>query len=128
MDPFRTQGAFSWHELTTSDPAAAAEFYARLFGWTIETSNIGTGPYRVLRVGSIAVGGLVSLSPGAKAGAPAWRGYVTVDDLEATLATCTRLGGRVLAQPMVVPGVGRMAVIQDPQGAVLNVACYAAVE
>jgi predicted enzyme related to lactoylglutathione lyase len=128
MDPFRTQGAFSWNELTTPEPAAAAEFYGRLFGWTIETSNIGTGPYRVLRVGRIAVGGIVGPPPGSKAGAPAWRGYVTVDDLDAVLATCTQLGGRVLAQPMVVPGVGRMAVIQDPQGAVLNVACYAAVE
>lgn len=27
-------GDFSWHELSTSDPAAAFDFYSQLFGWT----------------------------------------------------------------------------------------------
>ena len=35
------------------------------------------------------------------------------------------LGGKVAMQPMVVPNVGRMAVIQDPQGATLSVITYA---
>ena len=48
MDPFNTQGAFSWNELTTSDPAGAAAFYRELFGWRIDEMNMGTGPYRVV--------------------------------------------------------------------------------
>jgi hypothetical protein len=125
MDPFKTAGAFSWTELVTTDPAAAAEFYGRLFGWRIETSNLGTGPYRVVQAGGRAVGGILGMPPGSAAMPPAWGAYVTVDDIDATLATCTALGGRVLARPMVVPGVGRVAVIRDPQGAVLSIVCYA---
>jgi predicted enzyme related to lactoylglutathione lyase len=34
------------------------------------------------------------------------------------------LGGKSLMEPMDIPGVGRMAVIQDPQGAVLNLMTY----
>ena len=34
MDAFKTPGAFSWNELTTTDPASAAAFYGKLFGWT----------------------------------------------------------------------------------------------
>jgi len=125
MDPFKTAGAFSWTELVTTDPAAAAEFYGRLFGWRIETSNLGTGPYRVVQAGGHAVGGIVGMPPGDAPMPPAWSAYVTVDDIDATLAACTALGGQVLARPMVVPGVGRVAAIRDPQGAVLSIVCYA---
>jgi hypothetical protein len=53
-----------------------------------------------------------------------WGCYVTVDNLDATLAATERLGGVVLMPPMDVKGVGRMAVIRDPQGAALSVIQY----
>ena len=57
---------------------------------------------------------------------PNWGCYVTAADVNATLVRCTSLGGKTLVPPMDVPGVGRMAVLQDPQGAVLNVMAYSA--
>ncbi len=52
--------------------------------------------------------------------------YVTVDNIDQTLASCTSLGGKVVVSPMELPNVGRMAVIQELQGAVLHVMVYAA--
>ena len=126
MDPYKTHGAFSWSELMTSNPKAACEFYGTLFGWKAETMDMGTGPYHVLKVGDTSVGGIMGKPPGTPAGMPSmWGCYVTVDDVDAILAKVRSLGGQVLMEPMDVKGVGRMAVIQDPQGAALSVMAYA---
>lgn len=126
MDASRTHGAFSWNELTTTDPEAAVAFYGSLFGWSTRATDMGTGPYHVASVGGTEVCGVMGMPPGAPPMPPAWGCYITVDDLEATIARCSALGGRTLVPPMDVPGVGRMAVLQDPQGAVFNVMAYAA--
>ena len=124
MDPFTTPGAFSWAELMTTDPAAAATFYGELFGWKIETMEMGMGPYRVVKVGDASVAGIMAPDPSGPPMPNCWASYVTVTDTDATVAKCTSLGGKLLVPPMDIPGVGRMAVIQDPQGAVLNVMAY----
>jgi hypothetical protein len=67
----------------------------------------------------------MGMPPDAPPMPPAWGAYVTVDDVDATLAKCSALGGKVLVPPMDVPTVGRMAVIQDPQGATISVIAYA---
>jgi hypothetical protein len=125
MDVYKTHGAFSWSELTTSDPAAAADFYAKLFGWGVQTMDTGGGAYRVVKAGDTSVGGIMGTPPGAPPTPPNWGCYVTVSNVEAVLARCTELGGKTLVPAMDVPGVGRMAVLQDPQGAVLSVMAYA---
>lgn len=124
MDVYKTHGAFSWSELTTSAPAAAATFYGQLFGWVTEEMDMGTGPYMVTKVGTTAVGGIMAPPPGAPPMPPHWGCYVTVNNVDDTLARCIALGGTTLVPAMDVPGVGRMAVIQDPQGAVLSVMTY----
>jgi uncharacterized protein len=125
MDPYQTHGAFSWSELMTSDPEAAGKFYSQLFGWKIETSDMGTGPYHLIKVGETSIGGIMGKPPGAPAEMPSmWGCYVTVSHLDQTLATVERLGGAILMPPMDVKGVGRMAVIRDPQGAALSVIQY----
>jgi predicted enzyme related to lactoylglutathione lyase len=47
-----------------------------------------------------------------------WLVYVAVEDCDGTMEKAKRLGGRALTDAMDVPGVGRFAVLQDPQGAV----------
>lgn len=125
MDVFQTPGAFSWSELMCKDPAQAAEFYARLFGWTVETMPMPGDPensYRVLKVGEVAVAGLMAC-PQAHI-PPHWASYVTVAQVDDTVAQAQALGATVLMAPMEVPGVGRIATLQDPQGAVINVITY----
>ena len=123
MDPFQTPGAFSWCELTTADPAKAGEFYGTLFGWSFDTMDMGQGPYRVVKVGEAAIGGLMAYPPGAPK-VPMWGCYVTVADCDQTVEQAKKLGATVCAPPMDIPNVGRMAVLQDPQGAVFNVIAY----
>lgn len=125
MDVYKTHGAFSWSELMTADPAAAAAFYGELFGWKVETVDMGTGPYRVIKAGDTAVGGIMDMPPGEKM-PPMWGCYVTVSDVDATAARCQSLGGKLLHGPQDVPTVGRYAVLQDPQGAVITAITYAA--
>jgi predicted enzyme related to lactoylglutathione lyase len=125
MDVYKTPGAFSWSELTTTDPAAAAEFYGTLFGWTAKDMGSDMGGYRVVNVGETSVGGIMGMPPDAPPMPPHWGCYVTVANVEQTLAKATALGAKVLMQPMDIPKVGRMAVLQDPQGAVLSVIAYA---
>ncbi len=124
MDVFQTHGAFSWSELTTSDPAAAARFYGEVFGWTVKDPDPDMGGYRVIAVGEAAIAGIMAPPPSAPPAPPHWGGYVTVKDVDATLERVTSLGGQVLVPPMDIPNVGRMGVFQDPQGAVLNVIQY----
>jgi hypothetical protein len=123
---YRTPGAFSWNELLTTDPEAAARFYGSLFGWTFDSMNMGgnEGPYRVVKVGDTAVGGIMKVPPPAQGMPPAWCGYVTVADIDATVKKVAELGGRLCTAVMDVPNVGRFAVVADPQGATVNIMQY----
>jgi len=123
MDVYKTHGAFSWSELMTTDPEAAARFYGELFGWVAKDMGDAMGGYRVVNVGDTGVGGIMGCPEGQPM-PPQWGCYVTVDNVDATLAKCTALGGKTIVPPMEVPTVGRMAVIQDPQGATLSVMQY----
>jgi uncharacterized protein len=123
-DVYKTVGAFSWTELMTSNPDAAATFYGQLFGWTFEAMNMGM-PYQVIKVGGTSVGGLMGMPPNAGAMPPMWGAYVTVANADATAKRCTELGGKVLHGPVDIPTVGRFVVLQDPQGAVISAIAYA---
>jgi uncharacterized protein len=124
MDAFKTHGAFSWSELLTTDPAAATAFYGKLFGWATETMDMGTGPYHMIKAGDASIGGITGMPPQAGAMPPNWGCYVTVEAVDKTAELCVELGGKVLMGPFDIPTVGRMAVLQDPQGAVINVITY----
>jgi predicted enzyme related to lactoylglutathione lyase len=124
MDVFKTHGAFSWAELMTSDPAAALAFYGRLFGWSAKDMAMPNGTYTTFQVSDTSVGGMMKIPAAAAGMPPAWGVYVTVRNVDETVEQVESLGGKVVMPPRDVPGVGRMAVIQDPQGASLSVITY----
>jgi predicted enzyme related to lactoylglutathione lyase len=124
MDVYKTHGAFSWSELMTSDTAGASEFYGKLFGWVIKDMGPQMGHYRVANIGETGVGGLMAIPAEAKGMPPRWGVYVTVDNVDATLEQAKALGAQVCMGPMDVPGVGRMAGFNDPQGAMISVIQY----
>jgi uncharacterized protein len=125
MDAFKTHGAFSWSELMTTDPKAATAFYGALFGWKTEDMDMGTGAYHVQKIGPESVAGIMGMPPDVPPGMPpVWGSYVTVTNVDDTVAQAQKLGGKLVMPVMQVPGVGRMAVIADPQGAVLSVITY----
>lgn len=125
MDVFNTHGAFSWCELMTTDPDAAREFYTQLFGWGSKTMDMPKGTYTTVQVGDTSIAGLTKIPDDAKGMPPNWGCYVTVNDVDATCARVKQLGGKVIMPAFEIPTVGRMAVIQDPQGAALSVITYA---
>lgn len=126
MDAYKAHGAFSWNELLSPDPQAALRFYGALLGWKTQTMAMPGGDYHVLKVGDTSVGGVTALSAPDKAAGmkPGWGCYVTVDDVDATARKAVELGGKVVLGPQDIPGVGRMAMLLDPQGSMLSVITY----
>ncbi|MBD2354242.1 VOC family protein [Tolypothrix sp. FACHB-123] len=124
---FQQHGAFSWCELLTNNTTAAKEFYSQLFGWTMKDQPIPEGVYTVLKAAHQEVGGMMKMPEDKSDIAPYWGVYVTVNDVDATAKQVEELGGKVCFAPMDIPDVGRFAMIQDPQGAILSVISYNAV-
>ncbi len=115
-------GTPSWIDLSTTDPAAAQTFYRGLFGWEFVAEPTGDeGEYIMASLGGRSVAGIMQQSPEQAAmGQPSlWASYVTVDDVDATVARVEPAGGSVMAPPFDVMDAGRMALIVDPAGAVL---------
>lgn len=125
MDVFSTHGAFSWSELMTTDVEAARRFYGTLFGWGTKTMDMAGGPYTTCQVGENSVAGIMKIPADAGGMPPQWGVYVTVNNVEETIGKAVSMGGKVVMPPMDVPNVGRMAVLQDPQGANLSIIKYA---
>ena len=112
-------GDFIWYELVTGDAAAAQAFYGDVVGWRFSDFADGGSGYRLFSAGEAAVGGLLELNDAMRAdGArPGWLGYVAVDDVDASVARIEGLGGQVMMPAEDIEGVGRMALVADPQGA-----------
>ena len=119
-----TPGTFSWVDLSTPDPESAKKFYSGLFGW--ELLDMPAGPdmvYTMAQLNGKTVAGL--FEQGAEESdqgiPPHWNSYVSVTNVDETAKKVKSLGGAVLAEPFDVMDAGRMAVIQDPTGAVLSI-------
>jgi hypothetical protein len=109
---------FAWYELMTTDMAAATAFYGTVVGWNAVQA---TPAYAILRTAGGSVGGLLDMpEPARKAGAgPAWFGYIGVEDVDAHARRVEAAGGAIHRPPEDIPGgVGRFAMVADPQGAV----------
>ena len=117
----KSPGIFSWQELLTQDPEGSAKFYTGLLGWTTDSMDMGGGHiYTMFMNGDRPVGGMVK--PPAEAGeVPTfWGNYITVEDLDATVAKAQELGAKICMPPMEIPGKGRLAGMVDPQGAMIS--------
>jgi predicted enzyme related to lactoylglutathione lyase len=115
-----TPGTFSWADLSTTDQDGAKRFYGELFGWEATDNPVGDGV--VYSMMSIDGKDAAAISPQPEqqreAGAPpAWNCYITVDSADDALAKARQLGANVHADAFDVMDVGRMGVVQDPQGA-----------
>lgn len=112
-------GTFCWIELGTTDVDAARAFYTGLFGWTAEDVPASEGTYTLFKLGDHDVGGLYPMSAAQHEQdlPPHWLNYVAVEDADATVERARAAGGTVLVEPSSTPGIGRMAVVQDPLGA-----------
>jgi uncharacterized protein len=106
-------GALCWNELATPDLDASAEFYSALFGWTMTPFEGGPQRYLSIRNGDANNGGMRELQPGEP---PHWLVYFATEDTDGALTNVEELGGTKMAGPIDLP-MGRIAILQDPQGA-----------
>ena len=115
-----SHGKFVWYELMTTDINAAENFYRDVLGWEVRDSGMPGIIYRLLRTAEADIGGMMVIPETVTqaGGRPSWIGYVAVDDVDASAGFASRLGGTIHHAPEDIPGVGRFAVIADPQGAV----------
>ena len=110
---------FVWYELMTTDAAASAAFYEGVLGMSGADSGMADMKYTIVSAGGAPVGGIMdipaeAMNMGAR---PTWMGYVGVADVDAYAAKVKAAGGAVHHAPQDIPGVGRFAVVADPQGA-----------
>jgi len=114
-----THGNFVWYELMTTDAKAGEAFYRDVVGWGAQKAGVPGVDYTLLTAGSTPTAGMMTMPAEVCAAGwrPGWMGYVAVDNVDATARRVIELGGRVYKEPQDIPGVGRFAVVADPQGA-----------
>ncbi len=110
-------GALAWNDLISPDPEAAARFYGELFSWVVEPLEGIEPPYWIIANSDGRLNGGIggAMPPGSP---PSWLVYFAVDDADAGLERVLELGGAHVSGPEQT-GPGRVAVVRDPQGAVL---------
>jgi predicted enzyme related to lactoylglutathione lyase len=111
---------FVWYELMTTDPDGAKAFYDSVVGWNVGSQSDAPNGYRMIgRYDGKYAGGVMPIDDemASKGGRPIWLGYVGVDDVDATVAAIQADGGKVMVPAWDIPGVGRIAMVTDPEGA-----------
>jgi predicted enzyme related to lactoylglutathione lyase len=107
----------SWNELATKDAARAKEFYTEVFGWDTSEMESPNGTYTMFKIGDEWAGGMMQVQDQPSY----WGIYFQVADAAATAAKAKELGGQAMMGPDRFEGVGNIAILLDPQGAVFGI-------
>jgi predicted enzyme related to lactoylglutathione lyase len=115
-------GRFVWYDLMTTDLPAATSFYRQVAGWGTQDFDMGpAGTYQMWTANGTPIGGGMPMPPEkTPPGAPPhWLAYVSVPNVDETLKQAVALGATVVHEPQDIPTVGRFAILNDPQGAMI---------
>ena len=124
-----THGTVLWSELMTRDVAGAKAYYEAICGWQVSAMEMPEGgTYHLGNVGGAPVAGIMDMTdmPGLEQVPAHWVTYLAVDDVDAAVARTREIGGAVHQDPFDVAGVGRIAMVADPTGAVVGLMTPAA--
>ncbi|MDW7771635.1 MAG: VOC family protein [Desulfobulbaceae bacterium] len=112
-------GLVNWNETATKDLEGMKEIYTSQFGWNIEEMELPGGTYSFLKLGERLVGGMLQMPP--EIGTPImWMPYITVPNLRDAVAKSTSLGAKLYKDITPIPGLGRLAIITNRQGAAVG--------
>jgi predicted enzyme related to lactoylglutathione lyase len=121
MDALINQAkTFVWHQIFGPSDQSSIDFYTKALDWGTTEFPVGDmGTYKMLTVNGSAVAGVIGTEncPDAANVPPHWSVSIAVDDVDARAAKCVSLGGTILQSAFDIPTVGRMVLLQDPQGA-----------
>lgn len=114
-------GKFVWNELNTHDVDGAKRFLGATLGWTFDAMPMPDFTYWVAKMGEQRIGGIFEMRDPQFKGAPEhWLSYVAVDDIDARYKKALAAGAKECRAPFDVPGVGRIAILQQPGGATVG--------
>jgi len=112
-------GKIGWLDISVDDAPKLRDFYTAVVGW--KTEEISMGEYSDYAMAMPSSGDAVAgicHARGSNADLPRqWLIYIIVEDLATSVATCTKLGGKVILEPRGLAG-GQFCVIEDPSGAI----------
>src|SRR5580704_8941285 len=114
-----SHGTFYWNELMTRNVEGAKKFYADTIGWGFDAMLMpGGGTYWLATMAGEPVGGLFDINGPDFQGVPdSWMSYLAVDDVDARVKKAVAAGGKLMKPAFDVPGVGRIAIVMQPDGA-----------
>lgn len=117
-----SQGEFNWIELQTDQPNKAIAFYRETVGWDFSAEKMPSGgTYWIgMNAGKPVCGLLERNNANELNHTNRWVTYVHINDLDSAIEQIECLGGKLIKAPWLVPGVGRIAWVQDPSGADLG--------
>lgn len=119
--PSFTHGKVHWNELNTHDVERAKRFYASSLGYTFDAMPMPGMTYWIIKSGPETVGGLFEMSGPDFKGVPEhWLIYISVDDIDARVAKAKKAGGKLTRPIFDIPGVGRIAIIEQPGGGMIG--------
>ncbi|MEM1161080.1 MAG: VOC family protein [Pseudomonadota bacterium] len=122
-----SHGSIHWSELCCQNVDAAKAYYAQTCGWTMADMPMPTGTYTVCSLNDQPVAGIMDIAElDVPDMMPHWMTYLAVDDIDKVCADAPAGGATVMRAPFDVPGVGRIAMIKDPGGAVVGMMTPAA--
>jgi uncharacterized protein len=116
----RSHGTFYWNELMTRDVEGAKKFYADTLGWSYDAMPMPGGgvTYWLAMMDGEPVGGILDISAPDFGQVPeSWMVYIAVDDVDARVAKAVKAGAKLMKPVFDVPGVGRIAILMQPDGA-----------
>jgi predicted enzyme related to lactoylglutathione lyase len=116
-----SHGSFYWNELMTHDAEKAKKFYGDCIGWSFIPMPMENGTYWVAQLADKPVGGIFPMSGPQFDGVPEhWMSYLAVDDVDARMKKAASAGAIIMRPTFDVPGVGRIAILREPGGAVIG--------
>ncbi len=113
-------GKFVWHDLMTNDVIAVKKFYNELFGWEFIGEDDPRAKYTTILQNDRPIGGIVYVATLDDGSNPSqWMSYLSVADVDLSVDFYRKNGGNILREAWDQAGRGRMAIVQDAQGALL---------
>jgi predicted enzyme related to lactoylglutathione lyase len=104
------------------DPDKLRDYYSKMFGWEFDTNNPMNygivGREQNLAPDGIGIGGGIGAAPEGYDGHVTF--YVTVPDVEASLAQAESLGGSRMMGPEEIMGRMVLGMFRDPEGHVIG--------
>jgi uncharacterized protein len=114
---YNVPNSLCWNELGTTDTQKAGEFYSNVFGWSKQDFSESPVEYTMFQNGDRAAGGMFKITPEMGPIPPHWLVYFAVDDCDAKAQRASELGAKIMRPAEDIPGIGRFALLIDPQGA-----------